>query len=118
MFGVPTWKEDEKNRGPQFEELCKTIKGPVLEDTIGNHDGDVKLEDIDVALEQGLGLVGHGDLRVVMLVDEKLETIVSRNKRVIEKFESVDEVVIMGRLSINERVQRIFSRSRRGAIIM
>ena len=64
QVGVPTWKEDEKNRGPQFEELCKTIvKGPVLEDTIGNHDGDVKqLEDIDVALEQGLGLVGHGDL--------------------------------------------------------
>ena len=93
-------------------------KGPVLEDTIGNHDGDVKLEDIDVALEQGLGLVGHGDLRVVMLVDEKLETIVSRNKRFIEKFESVDEVVIMGRLSFNERIQQIFSRSRRGAIIM
>ena len=100
-------------------EGCKTIKGPVLEDTIGTHDGDVQqLEDIDVALEKRLGLVGHGDLRVVMLVEEKLETIVSRNKRVIEKFESVDEVVIMGRLSINERVQRIFSRSRRGAIIV
>ena len=31
-----------------------------------------------------------------MLVEEKLETIVLRNKRVIEKFESVDEVVTMG----------------------
>ena len=78
-------------------EGCKTIKGPVLEDTIGNHDGDVQqLEDIDVALEKRLSLVGHGDLRVVMLVDEKLETIGSRNKRVIEKFESIDEVVTMG----------------------
>ena len=35
---------------------------------VGNHDGGaVKLEEIDVALEQRLGLVGHGDLRVVML---------------------------------------------------
>ena len=72
-------------------------------DTIGNHDGDVQqLEDIDVALEQGLGLVGHGDLRVVMLVEEKLETIGSRNKRVIEKFESIDEVVTVGCRSMNE----------------
>ena len=37
-----------------------------------------------------------------MLVEEKLETIGSRNKRVIEKFESVDEVVTMGCRSMNE----------------
>jgi hypothetical protein len=41
MFGVSTWKDDEKKRGPQFEEFCKTIKGPESEDGSVLKDGEM-----------------------------------------------------------------------------
>jgi len=31
MFGVPTWKDDEKSRGPQYKELCENIEKSKIE---------------------------------------------------------------------------------------
>ena len=31
MFGVPTWKNDEKSRGPQYKELCEDIEKSKIE---------------------------------------------------------------------------------------
>ena len=78
MFGVSTWKDDEKKRGPQFEELCKTIKGPESEDGSVLKDGDVKQADVDAAFAHGLGLIGHGNLKVAMLVGIRDEVILEK----------------------------------------
>jgi len=97
MFGASTWKDDEKKRGPQFEELCKTIKGPESEDGSVLKDGDVKQADVDAAFAHGLGLIGHGNLKVAMLVGigDEVKSIVERNKDSLERLESVNEVITL-----------------------
>ena len=97
MFGVSTWKYDETRRGPQFEDLGKSIKGPELEKKDDVDEGDVKHADVDAALAHGLGLIGRGGLKVAMLVanSDKAKPIVERNKKSMEDVESVDNVIAM-----------------------
>ena len=68
MFGVPSWKNDEEKRGPQFEELCKSMQGSVEEEAIELKDGDVMHIDVYAAWAYGLELIGgRGDLNAAVL---------------------------------------------------
>lgn len=66
MFGIDSWEEDEKLRGPQFQELCDDIKNTTL--FVAAHDGEASDADMKTAIKQGLALMGRKDLKMLMLV--------------------------------------------------
>lgn len=66
MFGVDSWREDEKLHGPQFKELCNVIKG--TEPEVTKHNNSTKKSDVFLAIEQGLRLLQRNQLNVAILV--------------------------------------------------
>ena len=93
MFGVGGWEEDQRLRGPQFKELCKTLQetAPVA----SKYDGTVQEEDLYIAVEQGLSLIGRTGLKVGMLVsnEESAKVIVDDHSAKMHALEAVSEIV-------------------------
>jgi S-adenosylmethionine/arginine decarboxylase-like enzyme len=70
MFGISTWKEDEKNRGPKFTRPCVKEGGVSSLDTLGNVDeGAVK-----VLFAEALGLLDEGVVTAIAVCGTKLQS--------------------------------------------
>ena len=98
MFGVPSWKNDEEKRGPQFEELCKSMQGSVEEEAIELKDGDVMHIDVYAAWAYGLELIGgRGDLNVAVLVgnSDESEAISHKTIDALSRLDSVNTVLTL-----------------------
>jgi hypothetical protein len=95
MFGVNGWKEDEKRRGPQFQELCDDIKNTTLIST--NHGGEVNKADIIIGIGQGLALMGRKDMKILMLTgnDANDKQDIENRQAVISSFDSVSTVLTL-----------------------
>lgn len=93
MFGIDTWEEDESLRGPQFEELCKSVKATAP--IVTTHDKAVDETDFYVAMQEGLKLIRSEKLKIAMLVgdDESVATIAKNHKDAVSNFHVVNEVI-------------------------
>ena len=95
MFGVDSWEEDQRLRGPQFKELCKTLQETAP--AASKYDGTVQEEDLYIAVEQGLSLIGRAGLKVAMLVsnEESAKVIVDDHSAKLHALEVVSEIVTL-----------------------
>jgi hypothetical protein len=95
MFGIGTWKEDEKLRGPQFEEICRVVKETAP--TVTNNEGDASQGDLDIVMREGLRILDGQSLKVAMLVgnDDRSKVAAEKHCATIASYESVKEVVSM-----------------------
>jgi hypothetical protein len=95
MFGIATWEEEDKFRGPQFEEMCHAIKetAPV----VNLNEGDVSQIDLDIVMEEALKVSNGQNLKVAMLVGNSVSTndITEKHRATLVRYESVKEVVPM-----------------------
>ena len=86
MFGLPSWKQDEKIRGPQKEDICSTF-GPVKTNNDSNKVKGIKEGNeestIDVVMKESIRLLQGNDQKVAVLcgsicqASDKLESIES-----------------------------------------
>lgn len=96
MFGMDTWKEDDKLRGPQFEEMCHAIKETAP--AVNVNDGDTSQTDLDIVMEEGLKVLDHDqDLKLAMLVgnDDSSKDAAEKHRATLAAYKSVKEVVSM-----------------------
>lgn len=95
MFGIDSWKEDEKLRGPQFQELCDEIKNTSLDAT--SHNGETNDADMNIAIERGLALLGRNDLKVLVLTENDTidKQIIERRQATLSAFDSISTVVTL-----------------------
>ena len=73
MFGVKTWKEDEKKKGPRFIEVCDD------HDEILPYDVSVEQSTIDVVLKEMLNLLDENNMSISVLCGENREACKSIN---------------------------------------
>lgn len=92
MFGLETWRIDEKLRGPQLHEFCDKFKktSPLVK----KYEGIVSESDIFTAMELGLALLGRDELKVALLVGTDQE-MTNKSKRLISEFKAVSDVVLL-----------------------
>ena len=102
MFGLSSWQEDEKIRGPQFETICSQLKKQQNDNGSRSAKEAVKttmdLTDIvDDALVESLKLIDGQDKKIVMLVgdDEVTNQIEKKHIDVLNNLEDVDQVHLL-----------------------
>jgi len=95
MFGIDTWEEDLKLRGPQFEEMCRDIIDTAP--TVNTNEGDVNEADVTIVMEESLKLLESDDLKVVMLVgnEDSTKIVAEKNRATVAGFDKVKEVITM-----------------------
>ena len=95
MFGIDTWEEDLKLRGPQFEEMCREIIETTP--TVNTNEGDVNEVDVSIVMEESLKLLEGDDLKIAMLVgnEDSTKTIAEKNRAAVAGFDKVKELVTM-----------------------
>merc|ERR1719232_705080 len=86
MFGVSTWKQDEKNRGPRFTQLCETPSESSIQDSIAE-----SLDNVDIILEESLSLIQESDVKAIVLCGYESQP--CKSQEVLEKNEKITEVI-------------------------
>lgn len=97
MFGAETWREDEKLRGPHFEEICGAIKDKAKDLQTKSREGTVAQVDIDNATEIGLTLLRRDGLKIAMLIgnDDDTQDEASKHYTAIQGLSIVNEVTTL-----------------------
>jgi len=85
MFGVSTWKDDIKNRGPRSTQACDHRHEASI------RDDSVEKSTIDHVLEGFVTLVTDDGLSVAVLCGEDLEA--CRSLRVLEEQENIGDII-------------------------
>lgn len=69
MFGIETWKADQKLLGPQFEEICEVLRGssPVMDSLVEPSVSD----DVSTIVEYGLKLIEKDMIKIAILLGKE-----------------------------------------------
>ncbi len=106
MFGLPSWKEDEKLRGPQFAKICRefnlqskahsSVANKALSESINN-------EITNAVLEMSVKLIDRKGKNIVVLVgdDEDRNTGDELRREILNNLEDVGEVNLLNCPSMN-----------------
>lgn len=91
MFNTPSWKEDEKIRGPDYEEICANNL-QVNNDDVKNPKkvGNVDQTFVDTIMKEGVSLLEGENKKVFMLIGN--DGVDSLNRSGLEGIESVSNV--------------------------
>lgn len=98
MFGTKTWREDEKLRGPQFEDICDAIKDKAQDiQPKSIMKGVAEQVDIDMATELGLKLLRRDGLKIAMLIGNEDDTkdVASKHYKTVQGLSLVNEVITL-----------------------
>ena len=95
MFGLPSWEEDEKIRGPQYKEICKMFDDEVkIEEDLNNKKlGGLDQDFLSSIIAEGVSVIpGEGKAVVVLTGDAQTS---SGTVIALENLDSIEEVDIL-----------------------
>ena len=106
MFGVPTWRDDERNRGPHYDEICDQLlvagspQRPNDNETCHNYNllQTQKNKNItDIAIMEIMNLLNDGqDLKVALLCGpDNKDASCEKSHRILTSASSIQKVEIL-----------------------
>jgi len=84
MFGVSTWKEDEKNRGPRKTQICDESTQSIAQDSA------LENNSVDIILMESMSLLRDNNAFAVVLCDEHKPC---NSLEILKKNDKISEVI-------------------------
>jgi len=89
MFGVSSWKVDEKKRGPQYDEICADYS----KIDVPEKKHEAQQSDIYSVMAHSLNLLESKSLKVAVLCGSESASDCEEHTKVIESLDTVDDVL-------------------------